>query len=960
MKMYQPTRPGLVAIGILILSLIVIGLSTSNFRNPFYTEYALSGPSGIYYGNDDRYYIVDGGYKKVVVLDDDYRVERVIHGEKRSKGFYYATQVCADSNGTIYVADRMFSERGTQIDRERIVQFSPKGKYMGIIFEQSYTYENAPMQYGNIYSMSIDDSYLTIGMKQKDTIQIMRIDTQTKKVIRDNDRIEQGQKISDIAIDAKANLVYYTTRLGAVVQLSTMGKSKVIVDNDNELPWHVDVDDYSHDIYYTDLSNKALNRIDSSQKVERIYTGEDTLYDVQVNRGVVTMTDHSRVYIYANGQITSLYTLDDHPGWAVVMLFIWVIIGAISGVYLMVRLLRRLQSILSRSVVQRGILIIVVALITTLLVTYLAFTSMFAITNRDLIKDLKLYGDVLIATMDKEALEGMNTIDAYESPAFHEMKEALNSITDASYDNGLYYYYIVYKRYENSIVGVLDYEDTITARHPFFQWGDNAYTDVMQHLETIQIQNEVSSYGTWSYVLKPIVYESEEEGKVSIGIMEVGISTDELVQSQKRLIVEIIITILCAIVVMIIIMMEVVFYKVHQELNHRMGQRTFPIRSLIFISFLADSMQDAFIPILIAGRYDANGPIPEHIAIALPITMQLLMTALFSFLGGFVGTRIGMKKTLLYGFILQLIGYLVAGLMTDYYGILLAKSIVGMGMGMIIVAINTLAAMDEKESGRLFGEMNAGILAGVTAGVGVGSVLLSRVGYKEVYLTAAVIVLFGCLLSFVGKEQKIRNEVRIPVSMKAFFAHRDIWPFLVLLLMPFLIALSYREYFFPLYAESMGMSESGIGYLYLLSGLIVIYLGPIITQYAIQGFGERGAVFIATGLMASASLAFGILESLVGAIIGIFILSLAISFGYAAQATYYASRDVTKKYGEGNAMSVYSLFDNGGQTLGPLLYASALAIGYRGGTLVIGIGMMMCMGFYVIIQRGKVKKRASN
>lgn len=959
MTLHKPSHPLVWAFILLVVSVTIIGLSTSNFRNPFYWEYSLSGPSSITYGNDGRYYIVDGGYKKIVILDANYRIERILHGEKKEKGFYYASQVSAGADGTMYVADRMYSGVGTIIGKERILKYSATGKFMGTIFEKSYATDVGPMQYGNIYSMSVDGDTLTIGMKQEDTHSIQRItmDLKTYEITRKDYVLEESVRLSDVTMDVHSDSLYYTTRLGALISLSGNGTETTLVAGGNGLPWHVDVDRETRNVYYTDLEQKKVYQVDQLGRSQEIYRGKEPIYDLQVNNQVLTMTDYSSVYIYKNDEVTELYTIDDQPGWAVVMLFLWVVVGCVAAIILLIAGLRRIQNILNKNVVQRGILIVVVALITTVLVTYLAFSSMFVVTNRDLIKDLNLYGDVLIAAMDTQELKTMNSVEAYESQPFMEMKEALNSITDASYDNGLYYYYIVYKRYNDTIVGVMDYEDTMTSRHPFFSWGDNDYTAVIKEQETIQVENEVSSYGTWSYVLKPII---EEDG-TGIGIMEVGISTDELVQSQRRLLLEIIVTILCAIVVMIIIMMEVVFYKMHQEINRHVGLRVFPLRTLIFISFLADSMQDAFIPILIAGRYNPDWIIPAHIGIALPITMQLFMTALFSFVGGFLSSHVGIKKTLVYGFGIQLIGYVVAGITTDYVGILVAKSIVGMGMGLIIVGVNTLAAMaDEKESGRLFGEVNAGILAGVTAGVGIGSVLLSRVGYREVYLTAALMILLGCVVSLFGENQKVELQKHIPVSIKGFFLHREIWPFLVLLLMPFLIALSYREYFFPLYAESMGMSESGIGYLYLLSGLIVIYAGPTITHYTIQWLGEKGAVLMATGLMAAASLVFGIMGSLLSAVIGIFILSFAISFGYAAQATYYASRDVTKQYGEGNAMSVYSLFDNGGQTVGPLLYASALVLGYGIGALVIGIGLLVCMGFFVMSQQKKVKKRASN
>jgi hypothetical protein len=54
-----------------------------------------------------------------------------------------------------------------------------------------------------------------------------------------------------------------------------------------------------------------------------------------------------------------------------------------------------------------------------------------------------------------------------------------------------------------------------------------------------------------------------------------------------------------------------------------------PVRTLMFVSYLADSMQDAFIAILCSQLYKGGLPFSDGVAVALPMSAQLLMMALF-------------------------------------------------------------------------------------------------------------------------------------------------------------------------------------------------------------------------------------------------------------------------------------------------------------------------------------------
>ena len=87
---------------------------------------------------------------------------------------------------------------------------------------------------------------------------------------------------------------------------------------------------------------------------------------------------------------------------------------------------------------------------------------------------------------------------------------------------------------------------------------------------------------------------------------------------------------------------------------------------------------------------------------------------------------------------------------------------------------------------------------------------------------------------------------------------------------------------------------------------------------------------------------------------GVLLLSVAISFGYAAQSTYYSELPSVEHYGGGRAMGIYSLFENIGQTIGPMIYGLAMMLGYRSGLGLIG-GAMLALLLLFLACNGKKK-----
>ena len=90
------------------------------------------------------------------------------------------------------------------------------------------------------------------------------------------------------------------------------------------------------------------------------------------------------------------------------------------------------------------------------------------------------------------------------------------------------------------------------------------------------------------------------------------------------------------------------------------------------------------------------------------------------------------------------------------------------------------------------------------------------------------------------------------------------------------------------------------------------------------------------------------------AIIGVVLLSIIISFAYTCQYSYFSTVPECDAYGEGNSMGIYSMVENLGQTLGPIIFAALLMQGYEQGIRIVGAGfggLLLAYLLAVLIQK---------
>lgn len=950
----KETKRKFIGIGIGVILLIGI-LSIVNIRlfhmNPFGREYTFQTPSNVFLRTAGGYYVIDHAKKRIVILDADARYDREILGGSLSKDFYYASLICDDTDGSIYVSDVVYSGQGTRVSEERILRFDEKGQYIDTIFHKKYSTEDAPYQYGNIVALSCRDGVITVTMKAPEGIWYDTI--QSDGTIVQQTCFRAALDVSDAVYDESRQQMIVCTRQGNIYTLQQEKEPVQIWDGkEEEIPWTLAVD-ASGSIYYTELLSGNIYCLREGER-ETLATEPSCYYTIDVSADGERMiaTDYGGVW-YQN-QDKSQYTTGvpiRHHGYR---LLVWILagIGGILAVLLILSgVVTAIRKVRDRDQLLRIAMVLIASLLCTGTILTVVLKTMSARQNETTLRELDLMANLLIQELDVDRLTEIRKLSDYKNEEFQTVKEPLDRTIDTCYEQGAYYYYTIYIAGDGYVDAVMDYEETLTTRHPAYEWGDNYYTQTLTDGTINRVSRETSAYGTWTFVLYPVRNSQGE----TVAELEVGMNMDDLQQEQAVFLRELLFTTGAAVIVIIMLLLEFLFFLSSGKGLWKGTENPaefVPLRTLIFLMYMASSLQDPFIVQLCNRLYQNQLPFLNDLGPSLPISVELLMAAVASFLAGRMVSGVGTKRLLLFGGLLSLAGYLLCGISGVYIGILIGKALIGTGMGVIYVTANTMGALGrtEEERARAFAGINAGVLSGITVGDGLGSILLSLGNYRMVYAAGAIIMVLPIIMAAFGRNlvpPRVKEEKAI--HFPRFLFNWRVLPFFGLILLPFMMILSYREYFFPLYAEEHGMSEVTVGRIFLLCGLIIIYVGPYLGEFLIRRLGSKWAM-VAASIAMSLNIAIYIcVPCMATAIVGVVLLSTIISFAYTCQYSYFSTVPECDAYGEGNAMGIYSTVENLGQTLGPIVFSALLVQGYQQGIQKVGMGFGGLLVLYLIV-----------
>ncbi len=932
-------------------------------------NYSFETVSEVVYGQDGNVLVADQGKESLLVVDGDGEIIARYDSGSNDDPFCYVTHMAQLPDGTVYVSDIILGEHGNLIDSERIrVLSGPSAKTLFEIDYSEYERENRPLQYGNILELQEygGEVYFVLGEMEEASVYRLLPSGETEVVLQ----VPLEVRLNDASYDPATGKLALSLRNGELVLVDAQGVQNPIYDKGDRILKALVYRNGT--LYFSDLNENGIYRLGSGEtQPEHYYEAESIVFQLDVDaEGNLLGTDYEAWYSL-DRNLEETYVAGAPVRYFGLVIFLRILFGLdlLALLVIMIQILRLFLPRIARSEQTfRVLFVLFTAVSVSFFVGYTLMGRITTDTMDNSIEKARIIGRMFQTQIDPDQLLAIEGSQDYGSDLFYQLKNPLDRVIDEMYANEEYYYYVVYRVRNNHNCLIADYEESETCWYSGSVYGEEPYKTVFETGEEVAL-TEDTAYGTYTFVMMPIY---DDAGEI-IAMLEVGQNLATLNRVKQELTRELVINVAISVIVLSMLILEATFLLnfIQKRESTPLGDLdptdATPIRAILFLTNLADSMQDAFIALLCAQLYTGFLPLPDGVAVALPMSAQLLMMALASLTVSKLIEYFGTKGTMVIGLATQMAGCICCVLMGNYVGILIGKMLIGTGMGIVYVDCNTIAASGrtEEKVGTAFTAVSAGVISGLTIGGGLASLLLSIGGWKGIYIMGAALMFIGLPLaltsgntvSVVGAEKEETAEAPAGSGLKAFLANRHVLPFFLLLLIPFMVSLSFRDYFFPFVASENGFDEVRIGQIFLLCGMGVLYIGPPLSDWVLKKFGAFRGLIISSVMIAGLMLGYILRPTLPIVILGVVLLSLAGSFALPCQYSYFEGLKETKDYGEGAAMGMYSVMESIGQTVGPLAYGALLGFGYRKGILVACVFVAACVFLFVTISgRNKTRK----
>lgn len=403
------------------------------------------------------------------------------------------------------------------------------------------------------------------------------------------------------------------------------------------------------------------------------------------------------------------------------------------------------------------------------------------------------------------------------------------------------------------------------------------------------------------------------------------------------------------------------------------GRSLAGLRFLTFVLYFGMFLSASFVPVIMQ-TFDRGlfGLAPPQAA-AVPVSVEMLCGALAILLAGRISARLPWRTMTAAGLAVAVLGAVVSGMTGDPLLFIVARGLVGAGtmtalMGLYRL-IDRIRRIDPATGA--YSDLFSGMYVGVNCGAVVGSLLADAIGPHAVFLIAAVVLTLG-----IGQLLLLTPEpagaAAIAAAAPAVAAAkpdgdtapaRRVWSdgsflaFLLLVSVPTSACSMFLIYYFPLFASGLGQPASTVGQAFLLYGLCIVYLGPLLSRLMRSSNLAPGLPVLASGLIMAAGLTtFALTGSLVGAFLAILLLGLSDSFGLTAQQRYLERLPVVGTHGLAVPQSYHLNARKIGQVIGPMLFSAAAVAGGAGATL-IGLGLAAALLLHLGLSALALRRR---
>ena len=393
------------------------------------------------------------------------------------------------------------------------------------------------------------------------------------------------------------------------------------------------------------------------------------------------------------------------------------------------------------------------------------------------------------------------------------------------------------------------------------------------------------------------------------------------------------------------------------------------IRASSFLIHVACYLPVSFIPMLM---YQFTGEDASDLILGLPVMVLFGAGVVFTLLSGNWSIRFGWRKLLLVGVALVIISSLLAGLFANSVILVIARGIYGAAYSMVYIGIREYAAAgaDRRQRSESLAQVTAGLYAGINIGAVLGAIIYESVGYRGVFAISIAVGLLGflavknyCVIQeehgvIAETDENSDSESRGESGFLTVLKDREMIRLALLIIAPLAVTSIFFEYFLPVYAVKEQIGSADIGRAFLINGIAVAYIAPLVVKHVATRFGEKTSLFLFTVLMAAGFVVFGFTGGLFGIIAASAVMGIAEGTALVSQNMIMLDLAVAEKVGTSRILSVYATVRKIAQAVGPQIFAVFMLMGYESGMVIFGGAIAVCSVLYILCSRVGLDKES--
>lgn len=386
-------------------------------------------------------------------------------------------------------------------------------------------------------------------------------------------------------------------------------------------------------------------------------------------------------------------------------------------------------------------------------------------------------------------------------------------------------------------------------------------------------------------------------------------------------------------------------------------------RGLNFCFCLFQYMSLAFVSVVLVSIYRPififSWEIPKSLVLGLPLSIQIFTSMVTSGLAGIVVSKSGWKPVTVWGILIMIAGTVLAGCSKEPSLFLLAQLVIGIGLGFSKTAFDvysTLVACDDEIS-LYTSNTNAAAIIGMSCASALGGVLAGSIGYSNTYFIIAVVGLLTAILFHTCGQNILERAApeKAPTSAPDKVGHKApvdlrFLSYLLFLILPYSFIMEFVDYFFPVFANSVGVGTDQVGYVLFVYGLVSAYLGTWLCNRLSKRW-HCAAIIVATLLALCVGIGvFAIYPGLVMAIAVVMLIALSDGLMPSQQFQYVYDLPTSKRIGFTKALSIEGVIGGAIRGISPMIFSLIMAYGMHGLYWVAAI-VLLCGAAFAIIHR---------